>query len=115
MTEKEIYNSNKYKTKGTDYKITLSGMNGRSFNSLSEEFHNVLTNIYDDIMQNVRDRDIVRFVVLSKDLDTNINSPYQQKRNTSGLWLSNLIAKSLQSHQNIDLDNNFTLHVQVIA
>ena len=75
----------------------------------------MIYNVYTDITQGVRTRDLLRFVVISGSLHKNINSPYEMKKNTSGVWLADIISKTLQSHQSIDLSTDFTLHVQVIS
>ena len=73
--------------------------------------HNIMNDIVDETLGNADPTDYVRFVLKWSDFDRPLNTSYQRRSQVSGVWLSELAGKLLQSHESSDLDNNLTLHV----
>ena len=104
----------KFGIKGTDYTIVLKNAGTRHYQQLVNEFTSIMNDIVDEILGNADPNDYVRFVLKSSDFDR-LNTSYQRRSQVSGAWLSELAGKLLQSHESLDLDNNLTLHVQLVA
>ena len=80
-----------------------------------DEFRDVMCDIVDDTLGDADPNDFVRFVLKSSDFDRPLNTAYQRRSQVNGEWLSELSGKLLQSHEELDLDNNLLLHVQHVA
>ena len=70
-----------------------------------------MNDVVDETLGDADPNDYVRIVMSSDDLDGSLNTPYMLRSNINGDWLSELASKLL-SHETIDLENNFILHVQ---
>ena len=71
-----------------------------------------MNDVVDETLGDADPNDYVRIVMSSDDFDRSLNTPYMLRSNINGDWLSELAGKLLQSHETIDLENNFILHVQ---
>ena len=71
-----------------------------------------MNDVVDETLGDADPNDYVRIVMSSDDFDRSLNTPYMLRSNINGDWLSELASKLLQSHETIDLENNFILHVQ---
>ena len=71
-----------------------------------------MIDVVDETLGDADPNDYVRIVMSSDDFDRSLNTPYMLRSNINGDWLSELAGKLLQSHETIDLENNFNLHVQ---
>ena len=80
-----------------------------------DEFRNVMSDIVDDTLGDADPNDFVRFVLKSTGFGRPLNTAYQRRSQVNGEWLSELSGKLLQSHEELDLDNNLLLHVQHVA
>ena len=109
------YDATRFGVKGTDYKISLRNANTRSYQQLVDEFRDVMSDIVDETLGDADPNDFVRFVLKSTDFDRPLNTAYQRRSQVNGEWLSELSGKLLQSHEELDLDNNLLLHVQHVA
>ena len=109
------YDAARFGVKGTDYKISLRNANTRSYQQLVDEFRDVMSDIVDETLGDADPNDFVRFVLKSTDFDIPLNTAYQRRSQVNGEWLSKLSGKLLQSHEELDLDNNLLLHVQHVA
>ena len=74
-----------------------------------------MSDIVDDTLGDADPSDFVRFVLKSTDFDRPLNTAYQRRSQVNGEWFSELSGKLLQSHEELDLDNNLLLHVQHVA
>ena len=71
-----------------------------------------MNDVVDETLGDADPNDYVSIVMSSDDFDRSLNTPYMLRSNINGDWLSELAGKLLQSHETIDLENNFILHVQ---
>ena len=102
----------KFGIKGNDYTLVLKK---RHYQQLVYEFTFSMNDIVDETLGNADPNNEVRFVLKSSDFDRLPNTSYQRRSQGSGAWLSELAGKLLQSHESLDLDNNITLHAQLVA
>jgi Mg2+ and Co2+ transporter CorA len=111
LQSNHAYNSKKFKTSGVDHKIRIINAEGRSYLELAQQFHDLLTEVIDSLLIDTSDDALVRFVVHGSSLHTPLNTNFMERRGVSGNWFASFTAKMLQSHEYLDLDDNFIIHV----
>ena len=111
LQSNHAYNSKKFKTSGVDHKIRIINAEGRSYLELAQQFHDLLTEVIDSLLIDTPDGALVRFVVHGSSLHTPLNTNFMERRGVSGNWFASFTAKMLQSHEYLDLDDNFIIHV----
>ena len=115
ITNRSNYNARKFGLSGTDFRVRLTGSNGESYSNLINDFDRVIGNIVNEVLGDAANHHRVRFSVQGDTLDRSLNTKYIRRDQVSGHWLASLIGKMMQSHEEIDLDNGFSMSVQHVA
>ena len=94
------------------YKITLDGVNERTYQELCHEFGELMERVLDELLRDAHPEDYVRFHVHSSEFDKDINTPFQRRANCASDWIVAVIDKTMQSHMLIDMNDDFFITVQ---
>ena len=111
LQSNHAYNSKKIQNFGVDHKIRIINAEGRSYLELVQQFHDLLTEVIDSLLIDTPAKALVCFVVHGSSLHTPLNTNFMERRGVSGNWFASFTAKMLQSHEYLDLDDNFIIHV----
>ena len=115
IVNRSSYQARKFGVSGTDCRIRLNGAIGRSYSKIAKQFDDVMDNIVDDILGDAAPHDQARISVSGDNLDRNLNIPYMRRDQVTGAWMTAIIGKMLQSHEDIDLDNGFSMSLQHVV
>ena len=74
-----------------------------------------MEDVVNEVLGDEDPNDRFRFAILSRNFDRALNTMYQPRNEVTGDALDELFGQMLQSNQSIDIDNDFTLHVQRVT
>ena len=101
-----------FKAQAVDYRITLKDMEGKTYQQVCKNFLNIMKQILDDVLENAKPVDMVRFnVVSSKFNGNNINTKFQARSQIAPDYIAALIDKTMQSNDTIDMSDDFILNI----
>ena len=101
-----------FKAQAVDYRITLKDMEGKTYQQVCKNFLTIMKQILDDVLENAKPVDMVRFnVVSSKFNGNNINTKFQARSQIAPDYIAALIDKTMQSNDTIDMSDDFILNI----
>ena len=112
-----VYHSKKFNLDGVDFKIKiLTPPRNTPYSEVMDAVTQVLERIFNArmSMDDVRPRDKVRFVIISPELTKNISTAYQRRSEVSARWFTDFVSSKLQSHESLNLNNGFYVHIQTV-
>ena len=74
-----------------------------------------MEDVVNEVLGDADPNDRVRFDILSSNFDCALNTMYQPRSEVTGVALAELFGTMLQSNQSIDIDNDLTLHFNVLT
>ena len=95
-----------------DYKIRLRNVEGKTYEQICHKFQEIMKSILDDVLGGSKPEDMVRINVHSSRFNGgDINSPFQLRSEVQDDRITSLIDKTMQSNQEIGMDDDFILNV----
>ena len=110
VTQVKKITSKQFKFGVTDYRVTLSGVHGRSDQQLCQQFIDVMNAVIDDVLKDAQPDDYVRFHVKSSEFDQDLNTRFQSRSNCGSDCIVAVIDKTLQSHMTIWNMTSYSLY-----
>ena len=112
VTQVNSTHSLKFRSQVSNYRIKLKNVDGESYQQVCGNFVNVMKNILDDVLKNTRPTDMVRFHVSSSKFENgDINTEFQPRSQIAADYIAARIDKTMQSHNTIDMSDDFNLNV----
>ena len=112
-----IYHSKKFSVDGVDFKVKiLTPPRNTPYREVMDTTAKLLERIFNARMRlgDVKQNDRIRFVIISPKLTTNISTTYQKLSKVSVEWFADFVCSKLQSHESLDLNDGFNVHIQTI-
>ena len=95
-----------------DYKIRLRNVEGKTYEQICHKFQEIMKSILDDVLRGSKPEDMVRINVHSSRFNGgDINTPFQLRSEVQDDRITSLIDKTMQSNQEIGMDDDFILNV----
>ena len=102
----------KFETTGVDYLLKVNNLNVRGLSHLLKTLDDLLTSILSDITAGMADRDQIRFVMHSPQLNTPISLPFMPLKEFTPRRLMFEIERVLQSDEGFGLGDD--IHIDLI-
>ena len=102
----------KFDTTGVDYLLKVNNLNVRGLSHVLKTLNGLLTSILSDMTAGMADRDQIRFLMHSHQLNTPISLPFMPLKELTPRRLMFEIDRVLQSHEEFVLGDD--LHIYLI-
>ena len=112
MERKRYKRCKKFNAQAAEYKIKLKNLDGKNYKEVCSKFQGIMKNILQDILQDSKPEDMVRFNVHSSRFDGgDINTPFQAREDVGDDHIAALIDHTMQSNDEINMEDDFILNV----
>ena len=106
------HRSKKFRTQSAHFKIKLKNLDGKTYQEVCHNFHEIMRNILDDVLKGVKGEDMVRFNIHSSRFDTgDLNTPFQTRSSIAPDRITALIDHTMQSNSDINMEDDFILNI----
>ena len=112
-----VYHSKKFNVDGVDFKVKiLTPPRNTPYREVMDAVAQLLERIFNARMRldDVRPSDKIRFAIISPELTKNISTAYQKRSEVTPQWFADFVCSKLQSHESLDLNNGFYVHIQTV-
>ena len=112
LTKTSRRHTEKFETTGVDYLLKVNNLNVRGLSHVLKTLDGLLTSILSDMTAGIADRDQIRFVMHSPQLNNPISLPFMPLKELTPRRLMFEIERVLQSHEEFVLGDD--IHINLI-
>ena len=109
--------SRSFNTNVNNYRVTLKNVDGKTYQHVCGNFAGSMKNILEDVLSDARPDDLVRFHIRSSKFNgDDINTKFQPRSQIADDYVAAFIDKTMQSHNTINMNDDFELivmHVRI--
>ena len=104
--------SRSFNTHVNNYRVTLKNVDGKTYQHVCGNFVETMKKILEDVLSDARPDDLVRFHIRSSKFNgDDINTKFQPRSQIADDYVAGFIDKTMQSHNTIDMNDDFELNV----
>ena len=104
--------STKFNTYVTTHQVKLKGIHGKTYQQVCSNFTDIMRNVLYSVLEDASPNDMIRFHVWSSKFNgDDINTKFQPRSQIAPDYISAIIDKTMQSHNTIDMTDDFRLNV----